>query len=150
MRPSHAVFLLCAILLGGCLAPAGPGVHAGEPYIVNTRRTLFYSYGPAQVSGPDFALNRGQRVTMLSYDYGFSHIAVEGSGKSGYVATGDLAPAPPAVHSAYASPSASPGLAHHRRGGESSRPPTGAEQSQVPLPEFPEAMPPPGSPAFRY
>ena len=30
------------------------------------------------------------------------------------------------------------------------RPPTAAEQSSVPLPEFPETEPRPGSPPFRY
>ena len=135
------------MLLAGCTASVGPGTHAGEPYLVNARSTLFYTYGPAQASGPDFALNRGQRVTMLSHGYGYSHIALTGSGQSGYVATGDLAPAPPA---ASPSPTASPGVVHRRRGGNAGRRPTAAEQSQIPLPEFPEAKPPPGSPAFRY
>ena len=94
MRPSAAVLILFAIFLAGC-ASVGPGVHAGDPYMVNTQRTLFYSYGPAQASGPDFALDHGARVTMLSYDYGYSHVAVVGTGQSGYVATEDLIPALP-------------------------------------------------------
>ena len=133
------------MLLAGCSSASGPGVHAGESYVVKTPHTLFYSYGPVQATGPDFALDRGQRVTMLSYDFGYSHVVIEGAGKTGYVATGDLKPAP-----ALAKPSPSP--AHRRRGGYAgeSRPPTAAEQSRIPLPEFPEAEPPPGSPAFRY
>jgi len=126
----------------------GPGSKAGEPYLVNTQRTLFYSYGPAQATGPDFALYHGQRVTMLSHEYGYSHIAVEGTGKSGYVATEDLVPAPPSPHP---SPTAAP-AGHHRHGGKTGnfRPPTPDEESRIPLPEFPEAKPPPGAPPFRY
>jgi len=149
VRLSHAALLLCAILLAGCSTSAGPGAHAGEPYIVNSQRTLFYAYGPAQASGPDFAINHGQRVTMLSYSYGYSQIAITETGQSGYVATEDLKPAPP---SALPSPSASPGAVRRRRGGSArvSRPPTPAEQLRIPLPEFPESKPPPGAPAFRY
>jgi hypothetical protein len=145
---------MLAMLMGGCLAPAGPGSHAGEPYLVNTQRTLFYSFGPAQTTGPDFALYKGQRLTMLSRSYGYSHVALEGGGQSGYVATEDLVPGPPAPHP---SPTATPGASSrsgHRRhagGGSPGRTPSAAEQSQVPLlPEFPESKPPPGAPPFRY
>jgi hypothetical protein len=117
--------------------------------MVTPRSTLFYSYGPAQASGPDFALGHGQRVTMLSYDYGYSHVAVEGTGQTGYVSTDDLVPAPP-----LAKPSPSPFPAayrgRNRHGGEDSRAPTAEEQSRIPLPEFPESMPPPSAPPFRY
>ena len=137
------------MLLAGCSSTAGPGTHAGDAYMVKSLRTPFYSFGPAQSSGPDFALNHGARVTMLSYQYGYSHIAVEGSGQSGYVATDDLAPAPPLPAP---SPSALLAVSHtrHRHGGYESQPPTAAEQSQIPLPEFPESKPPPGTPSFRY
>jgi hypothetical protein len=135
--------VLCAILLAGCSAPAGAGSHAGEPYLVNSQRTLFYSFGPAQATGPDFALYHGQRLTMLNYAYGYSRVAIQGTGQSGYVPTEDVLPAP------QPSPTASPSLAHTRRGSPS-RPPTAADQSQIPLPAFPESQPPPGAPAFRY
>jgi hypothetical protein len=138
------------MLLAGCASFVGPGTHAGDPYMVNTQRTLFYSYGPAQASGPDFALSHGDRVKMLSYDYGYSHVAVAATGQSGYVATEDLVPAPPL-------PKATPGpllaASHFRRGhagDDNSRPPTPEEESQIPLPEFPESKPPPGAPSFRY
>ena len=151
MRPIRHFLIalpLCAILLAGCTAPAGPGLHAGDSYIVNTQRTLFYLFGPAQAGGPDFALNHGERLTMLSKEYGYSHVAVQGTGQSGYVATEDLVPAPALAH---ASPAAAAAV-HRRPGshGASARQPSAAEQSQIPLPEFPESKPPPESPPFRY
>jgi hypothetical protein len=137
------------MLLDGCSTATGPGTHAGDAYMVKSQRTAFYSFGPAQPSGPDFALNHGARVTMLSYDYGYSHVAVEGTRQSGYVATDDLTPAPPLPAP---SPSALLALsrARHRHGGDESQLPTPEEESQIPLPEFPESKPPPGAPAFRY
>jgi hypothetical protein len=117
---------------------------------VNAQRTLFYSFGPAQATGPDFALSYGQRLTMLSYEYGYSHVAIQATGQTGYVPTEDVAPAPsPAQPGPAASPAPS---AHHRHGAStgSNRPPTPAEQSQIPLPDFPETQPPPGTPPFRY
>jgi len=143
----YSLVLCATILLGGCSAPAGPGFHAGEAYLVNSQRTQFYSIGPAQVSGPDFALYHGQRLTMIDYAYGYSHVTVEATGQIGYVPTEDLAPAPPAPHP---SPSPSSGATAHRRNGNDGRAPTAAEQSKIPLPEFPESEPPPGSPPFRY
>jgi len=142
------LLLLCAIPLVGCTSAAGPGAHAGEPYIVNAQRTLFYTFGPAQAAGPDFALYHGQRVTMLSYDFGYSHVAIQGTGQSGYVPTEDLVPAPPTDQP---SPTGSQAATrNHRQGANPSRPPTAAEQSQIPLPDFPEAKPSPGTPTFRY
>ncbi len=116
---------------------------------MNRPRTLFYSYGPAQSSGPDLALDHGVRVTMLSYEYGFSHVAIQSTGQAGYLPTEDLAPAPPLPKS---SPSVSSAASHsrHRHGGQNSLPPTAGEEGQIPLPEFPESKPPPGAPAFRY
>jgi hypothetical protein len=144
--PHRATLALCAIclLIYGC-STSGPGAHAGQPYIVNSQRTLFYTYGPAQTSGPDFALYHGERLTMLSYQYGYSQITIPETGQTGYVPTEDLAPAPPAPK-----PTPTPSSPHHHRPYTSSRPPTPEEESQVPLPEFPESKPPPGAPPFRY
>jgi hypothetical protein len=136
---------LCAILLTGCAEQAGPGVHAGDAYVVKANRTPFYTYGPAQANGPNFALTKGTRLTMLSYEYGFSHVAIQGAGDAGYVATDDLAPAPPAPK-----PSPSPDRSLRYIENNESRPPTPAEESRIPLPEFPESEPPPGAPPFRY
>jgi hypothetical protein len=137
------------MMLAGCAMPSGAGVHAGEPYVVKPQSTLFYSYGPAQASGPDFALGHGQQVTMLSYEFGYSHIAVAATGQTGYVATGDLTPGP-AQPKAGATPSLLASQTRRRRAGYDSRPPTPEEESQIPLPEFPESEPPPNAPPFRY
>ena len=147
--PLFAAILLHAMLVAGCSTAGGPGTRAGDAYIVKNSRTPFYSYGPAQASGPDFALSQGDRVTMLSYEYGYCHVAVQGTGQSGYVATEDLAPAPPQPKPA------APALAggshpRHHRSGYGSRPSGPVDESQIPLPEFPESKPPPGAPAFRY
>jgi len=126
------------------MTPAGPGAHAGEAYLVKARRTPFYRFGPAQAGGPDFALSQGQRVTMLSYLFGYSHVAIEGAGQSGYVATEDLAPAPPRAAS-------TPTVSHSRRSpSHAALTPPSAGQSQIPFPAFPESAPPPGAPTFRY
>jgi hypothetical protein len=132
------------MMLAGCAAQSGAGVHAGDAYIVNSPRSLFYSYGPAQASGPDFALSHGTLLTMLSYEYGYSHVAVAATGQTGYVPTDDLAPAPKASPT----PSLLALQSRHRR--DDSRPPTPEEESQIPLPEFPQSEPPPNAPPFRY
>jgi hypothetical protein len=137
--------VLCTIALAGCASPGGPGSHAGETYVVNSQRTLFYSYGPSQATGPDFALYHGQLVTMLSYDYGFSHVAIQGTGQAGYVPTEDLVRAPQS-----AQPSPTPaGGAHHRHIAAYS-PPNAATAPDVPLPALPESELPANAPAFRY
>jgi hypothetical protein len=137
--------VLGAVCVAGCASPAGPGSHAGETYVVNAQHTPFYTFGPAQAGGPDFALSHGQRVTMLSRDYGYSHVAIEGTGQAGYVSTDDLIPAPPKAAS-LASALPSPAI---RRRAPRQTGDYGVEPG-APLPEFPDAKPPPGSPSFRY
>ena len=138
----RAALALCAILLlPGCATEVGPGSHAGEHYIVNTQRTLFYSFGPAQTTGPDFALYRGQSLIMLSYDYGYSHVILKPSGQPGYVATEDIAPA---GSNPIPIPAPTPPLPSHRHSAD----PT--DETPAPLPEFPDSKPPPDAPKFRY
>ena len=145
MRPYHIALLLCAALLPGCAGTAGPGAHAGDPYIVTSQHTPFYSYGPSQPSGPDMALPRGTRLTMLSYEYGFSHIAIEATGQAGYVATEDIGPTTPAPK-----PAPSPVAARHRRIMEESPYPKPVREDSIPLPVFEDTLPPPNAPPFRY
>ena len=142
-----------ALILAGCLTPKDSAAHTGQPYIVTSDHCDFYSFGPAQAGGPDFALNRGQRVTMLSYQYGYSQVSISASGQGGWVPTERIAPAPPlaAQPSPTATPAPAPG-SHRRHYYPGIEPYTAppASQQRVPLPIFPETQPPPGSPPFRY
>lgn len=127
-----------ALAQAGCTSTGG-NQHAGEPYIVNAQRTSFYEFGPSQNNGPDFALYNGAHVTMERYAFGFSRVKVDENGRLGWVSTDDIAPAPPP-------PKPSPTPRHRGHGRE----PTAEEQGPIPLPEFPEAKPPPDAPPFRY
>ena len=105
----------------------------------------FYEFGPAQANGADFSLYHGQRVTMLTYEYGFSHVALVDTGQTGYVATEDILPAPPLPK-----PSPTPTPARHRHHADGEEPMPPGAQPTVPLPEFPESKPPANAPRFRY
>jgi len=78
--------------VAGCATTKGGG--SGSAYQISSPKSEFYKYGPAQAFGPDMSLDRGQRVTMLQRQYGFSHVMLP-DGTGGYVPTEDLAPAPP-------------------------------------------------------
>jgi hypothetical protein len=87
--------LLCLLavalaLLPGCATSGG----ASGRYVVTAPKSPFYKYGPAQAFGADFALNRGQKVTVVENSFGFSRVTTE-DGLAGYMPTDDLAPAPP-------------------------------------------------------
>ena len=90
----HTAFfspLIALLALAGC-APdkAAPGSH----FIVTVPRAQFYKYGPAQSFGADFVLPKGQRVIMLDRSFGFSRVMTD-DGIAGWVASEELAPAPP-------------------------------------------------------
>lgn len=63
-------------------------------YVVTATRALFYKYGPAQNFGPDFALFKGHRVTVIEQSFGYAKVMTD-DGITGYVASEDLAPAAP-------------------------------------------------------
>jgi hypothetical protein len=143
VRKLTAITMLFATLLAaGCAT--GPGTNAGKTYAVTTPKALFYRYGPAQASGPDFALSLGERVTMLSYEYGYSQVTIPENNMTGWVPTNDITPAAPLPKT-----SPAPLLASRSRHHYDEEIPPG-EQPNAPLPEFPESRPPPGSPPFRY
>jgi hypothetical protein len=113
--------------------------------MVSAAHTPYYSFGPAQSTGPDSSLPRGTRLTMLSYEYGYSHIAIVGTGQAGYVPTDDVAPAPPLPRP----PSLPPPVRHRRIMEEAPYPPPPKEDTNE-LPVFQDTLPPPGAPPFRY
>ncbi|MGB8167863.1 MAG: hypothetical protein WCF18_10260 [Chthoniobacteraceae bacterium] len=77
--------------LSGCATGGGAG-----RYIVTAPKSPFYKYGPAQAFGADFALDRGQKVTVVENSFGFSKVTTD-DGLAGYMATEDLAPSPDPV-----------------------------------------------------
>jgi uncharacterized protein YgiM (DUF1202 family) len=87
-------------LLGGllaccCAACAGTGKSgAGSRFVVSAARCQFYKNGPAQAFGPDAVLPKGQKVTMLVREFGFSQIRLDDQ-QTGYVATDELTQLPP-------------------------------------------------------
>ena len=77
-------------LFSGCAtSAAGPG-----RYVVTSPKSPFYKYGPAQAFGADFALNRGQQVTVVENSFGFAKVTTD-DGISGFMPSDDLIPAPP-------------------------------------------------------
>jgi hypothetical protein len=99
--------MLLAVALAGCSgggkvpaagarAPANTS-SAGKPpkispinlYEVKAATTPAFRFGPAQPSGPDFVLGKGQTVTMLRREFGYSQVMTQ-NGESVYVPTEDL------------------------------------------------------------
>jgi hypothetical protein len=147
--------LVCVAAVSlGFLTSCTTGTHSGERYAVNSQRTLFYKYGPAQATGPDLALYKGQQVTMQSRAFGYSHITTD-DGQSGYVATEDLIPAPPPPEPLPTPTLASTHGSSNRRSRNSEqthgRRPSREEESQVPAPDLPKLkLTPPPELNFRY
>ena len=87
---SHSICIAAA--LGGCTA--GEKAAAGSRYVVTAPHAQFYKYGPAQSFGPDFVLEKGQKVTMLERSFGYSRITTD-QGVTGYISSDEVTPAPP-------------------------------------------------------
>jgi hypothetical protein len=73
--------------MGGCTA-ANRAVPGGT-YVVIAPRTPFYRFGPMQNSGPDAMLELGEKVTLVSREYGYSRFKTA-AGVTGYAATNDF------------------------------------------------------------
>lgn len=91
------------LALAGCSAPDPGRVHRTkiklpprtDRYTVTVARAPFYRFGPAQTQGADFSLHKGDDVTVLSREAGFSRVRSDHNGMEGYVAADLLAPLPP-------------------------------------------------------
>lgn len=82
-----AVLALAAF--GGCASkPGGP---SSGYYSVTSPTAEFYKYGPAQSFGPDLVLKKGERLTMLERQWGFSRVLTS-NGVAGYIASEDIDP----------------------------------------------------------
>jgi hypothetical protein len=134
--------LIAPHLMSGCATTAS--VPQGTPVAVVNDQAPFYKFGPAQAAGPDARLTKGQRGVVLSHEFGFSRVQLD-NGETGYVDSGDIAPAPDEVPG---SPSAegAPSPPQQTSGGEN--PPV---QPTTPPPQGVK-LPPSDEPApsFRY
>ncbi len=92
---TRSFFTLACVLSAALAILAGCTTGGGAPgrYVVTAAKSPFYKYGPAQTFGPDFALDRGQKVTVVESSLGFAKVTTD-DGTSGYMATDDLSPAP--------------------------------------------------------
>ena len=139
-------------LLGACAATQVPGAGANR-YVITVPRAQFYKEGPAQPFGADATLTQGQRLTVVSRDFGYSRVTLE-SGQSGYVATEDMKPAPPDPVTPAPRPTPKPGLANVGRRANSAVEPVPAplfDVTDVPAPPLPKGSEPPSpAPVFRY
>jgi uncharacterized protein YgiM (DUF1202 family) len=80
----------CLLILQGCSVVEYDPANAPK-MIVTDEHTAFYRHGPAQSSGPDFSLNKGETVEVLRREFGYSVVRVHGE-DNGYVANEALAP----------------------------------------------------------
>jgi uncharacterized protein YgiM (DUF1202 family) len=118
---------LCALLLGtgGC---ASMQTGANQRFAVSAAKTQFFKYGPAQAYGADASLPKGQKVTMVKREFGFSQVRLE-DGTTGFVATEDLVQLPPEPKLA--------ALASHRRT-RSPEPERQLDLTDTPTPSLPQ------------
>jgi len=89
--PSYGLLAACCALVLGCAASRAG---SNNRYMVSSARCEFYKNGPAQAFGPDAVLPKGQKVTMVAREFGFSQIRLEDN-TVGYVATDELTQLPP-------------------------------------------------------
>ncbi len=118
---------------------------AGEmTYVARVDAAPFYRYGPAQAGSPDWKVQRGQEVTILSLGKDYSRAKLP-SGLVGWVNTSDFQPKEGSRLAANSSPTGQ-SSAGAVSGEESFVPPTDPG-GETPLPE--PVAPPPGIPEFR-
>jgi hypothetical protein len=147
--------LTILISVAALAACATKPVAAGGRFVVSAPKLFFYKFGPAQNSGPDFALAQGTKVTMLQRTIGFSRVMTD-DGIGGYVASNGLAPAPPEPRSASVKPSGDgsrSSLFSSSPKRSNVRPTPGSplfDMSDIPFPLQENSPPPKPSPRFRF
>jgi uncharacterized protein YgiM (DUF1202 family) len=126
-----AVVAVSVLIFAGCETSGG---RAAAPksgsYLVSAQRTLFYRYGPAQASGPDQVLAKGQKLTVVKREFGYSRVQLD-DGQPGYISTEDLTPM--SAETAASSPAIA-----RKSGGVRKR-----EREREPVPETPREAEPP-------
>jgi hypothetical protein len=92
---SRWLLLLALPVLVGLLGCAAAGVaRPGSRFAVAGGDSQFYKYGPAQAFGADATLPKGEKVTLIKQDFGFSQVRRENN-ETGYIATDALRLLPP-------------------------------------------------------
>ena len=95
---------VAASALAGCTLPQASNSRPGDRYVINAEWTQFFKYGPAQAFGPGLRALEGADGSRCSqHQFGYSHVLTD-DGTAGYVATDDIAPAPPAQPPPIAAP----------------------------------------------
>ena len=87
------ILLLASIILAGC---AGSEVFTEPRECMVRREAEFFCLGPAQ-PGPPEKLPRGALLPILRKDSSFSFVKL-GDGRTGYIESSDIVPAPPTAH----------------------------------------------------
>ena len=133
LRFSLLVLASTAMLLAGCVTVQNS--RPGSRYEVVGSTSQFYKYGPAQAFGPDATLPKGEKVTLVKSEIGFSQVRRENN-ETGYIATESLRLLPPDP----VRPTPKPSLVKRR----SSRTPRSKPEpepqldlSDVPVPDLP-------------
>jgi hypothetical protein len=92
-RPSLLLVLRAAcgfaVVLGLQACASANRAVPGGTYVVTAPRTAFYRFGPMQNGGPDAMLELGEKVTLVSREYGYSRFKTA-QGVTGYAATNDF------------------------------------------------------------
>ena len=124
MKARHLLPLIAASLLAvGCGSVAKPKVFSGGTdtwYSVTAEQTPFYKYGPQQGSGPDTQLAQNSIMKVIRPSFGYVKVKLQ-DGESGYVASEDIQPAPPALVAEKLAPPpeiTTPTIASHSEQGE--------------------------------
>ncbi len=133
------LILLAAALHAGCQTGSQPVSADANAYQVSAKTTGFYRFGPAQGTGADLSLTAGQRLALLARSGGYSRVRLE-TGDTGYVASEDIALAPPPEPTPTPAPPSAGGRADY--------------STDLPQPSFdlPDELAPVDEPApsFRY
>src|SRR4051812_953290 len=90
MLPRLAIVFVLLPLGAGCATSTA----VGNRYEVSASSAQFFKYGPAQSYGPDFTIAKGQRLTMVHREFGFSQVRLD-DGQTGSIPTEQLKAAPP-------------------------------------------------------
>ncbi|MGC3990123.1 MAG: hypothetical protein QM796_10675 [Chthoniobacteraceae bacterium] len=65
---------------------------AATELVVTSASAPFYIYGPAQTTGPDFDLKKGDLIEVMRGETGYTYGRAEKRGVLGYVSNADLGP----------------------------------------------------------